>query len=91
MQYICPQKAIHICSFAVVLGIIFVVDSNDRERCSEAREELSRMLAEEELQNAALLVFANKQVSQTDLRWAYSHHTCMWKHNFIQNWIVKVF
>ncbi|QSL65511.1 hypothetical protein MERGE_002824 [Pneumocystis wakefieldiae] len=42
-------------------GIIFVVDSNDRERVSEAREELSRMLNEDELRDAVLLVFANKQ------------------------------
>lgn len=39
------------------------MDSNDRERCTEAREELMRMLAEEELRDAVLLVFANKQVS----------------------------
>ncbi|XP_058481066.1 ADP-ribosylation factor 1 [Solea solea] len=42
-------------------GVIFVVDSNDRERCAEAREELLRMLAEDELREAVLLVFANKQ------------------------------
>ncbi|KAJ1675538.1 ADP-ribosylation factor 2 [Spiromyces aspiralis] len=42
-------------------GIIFVVDSNDRERIPEAREELNRMLNEDELSNALLLVFANKQ------------------------------
>ncbi|KTW28571.1 ADP-ribosylation factor [Pneumocystis carinii B80] len=42
-------------------GIIFVVDSNDRERISEAREELMRMLNEDELRDAVLLVFANKQ------------------------------
>ncbi|XP_059811701.1 ADP-ribosylation factor 1-like [Hypanus sabinus] len=42
-------------------GLIFVVDSNDRERVSEAREELTRMLAEEELEDAVLLVLANKQ------------------------------
>uniref|UniRef100_A0A669B258 ADP-ribosylation factor 2b n=1 Tax=Oreochromis niloticus TaxID=8128 RepID=A0A669B258_ORENI len=42
-------------------GLIFVVDSNDRERVNEAREELSRMLAEDELRDAVLLVFANKQ------------------------------
>jgi small GTP-binding protein len=42
-------------------GLIFVVDSNDRERVSEAREELMRMLAEDELRDAVLLVFANKQ------------------------------
>lgn len=42
-------------------GLIFVVDSNDRERLAEAREELSRMLLEDELRDAILLVFANKQ------------------------------
>ncbi|KAL0608668.1 ADP-ribosylation factor 1 [Plecturocebus cupreus] len=44
-------------------GLIFVVDSNDRERVNEAREELMRMLAEDELRDAVLLVFANKQVA----------------------------
>ena len=39
------------------------MDSNDRERMSEAREELQRMLNEGDLQDAVLLVFANKQVS----------------------------
>lgn len=43
-------------------GLIFVVDSNDRERMGEAREELNRMLQEDELRDAKLLVFANKQV-----------------------------
>ncbi|KAF2295379.1 hypothetical protein GH714_032706 [Hevea brasiliensis] len=42
-------------------GLIFVVDSNDRERISEARDELHRMLSEDELRDATLLVFANKQ------------------------------
>lgn len=51
----------------LVPGLIFVVDSNDRERVNEAREELTRMLAEDELRDAVLLVFANKQVSITYL------------------------
>ena len=42
-------------------GLIFVVDSNDRERVEDAREELHRMLNEPELNDAVLLVFANKQ------------------------------
>jgi len=42
-------------------GLIFVVDSNDRERIGEAKEELTKMLAEDELKNCVLLVFANKQ------------------------------
>lgn len=47
-------------------GIIFVVDSNDRDRINEAREELQLMLNEDELnedelKDAVLLVLANKQ------------------------------
>ena len=42
-------------------GLIFVVDSSDKERVELAREELQRMLGEEELRDAVLLVFANKQ------------------------------
>lgn len=42
-------------------GLIFVVDSNDKERMGDAREELERMLGEDELRDAVLLVFANKQ------------------------------
>jgi len=42
-------------------GLIFVVDSNDRERVAEAQEELTKMLQEDELRDAKLLVFANKQ------------------------------
>ncbi|KAF3845975.1 ADP-ribosylation factor 2a [Gymnodraco acuticeps] len=42
-------------------AVVFVVDSNDRERIGEAKEELMRMLAEDELADAKLLVFANKQ------------------------------
>ncbi|XP_028305068.1 ADP-ribosylation factor 4 [Gouania willdenowi] len=42
-------------------GLIFVVDSNDRERVVEAKDELHKMLQEDELRDAVLLVFANKQ------------------------------
>jgi len=42
-------------------GLIYVVDSNDRDRIEDAREELSKMLNEDEMREAALLVFANKQ------------------------------
>uniref|UniRef100_A0A3Q3XEM1 ADP-ribosylation factor-like protein 14 n=1 Tax=Mola mola TaxID=94237 RepID=A0A3Q3XEM1_MOLML len=42
-------------------GLIFVVDSNDRERINEAKEEVMRMLSEDELKEAVLLVLANKQ------------------------------
>merc|ERR1740127_145651 len=42
-------------------GLIFVVDSNDRDRVEDAREELSKILNEDEMRDAVLLVFANKQ------------------------------
>lgn len=41
--------------------MIFVIDSTDIERLGTASEELAAMLHEEELRDAALLVFANKQ------------------------------
>ena len=61
-------------------GIIFVVDSNDTERVEEAREELHRMLAEDELKDAHLLVMANKQdlpgaMTPTDLADGLGLHT----------------
>ncbi|KAJ8046943.1 ADP-ribosylation factor 4 [Holothuria leucospilota] len=47
--------------FTNTQGLIFVVDSNDRERISEAQEELKRMMNEDELKDAIVLIFANKQ------------------------------
>ncbi|GJZ54048.1 putative ADP-ribosylation factor [Tanacetum coccineum] len=43
------------------IGLIFVDDSNDRDRVVEARDELHRMLKEDEVRDAVLVVFANKQ------------------------------
>ncbi|KAK2975026.1 hypothetical protein RJ640_017254, partial [Escallonia rubra] len=42
-------------------GLIFVIDSGDRERFIEARDLLQRMLNVEELRDTVLLVYANKQ------------------------------
>eukprot|EP00619_Florenciella_sp_RCC1007_P008794 CAMPEP_0205923010 /NCGR_PEP_ID=MMETSP1325-20131115/15428_1 /ASSEMBLY_ACC=CAM_ASM_000708 /TAXON_ID=236786 /ORGANISM="Florenciella sp., Strain RCC1007" /LENGTH=186 /DNA_ID=CAMNT_0053291137 /DNA_START=18 /DNA_END=578 /DNA_ORIENTATION=+ len=42
-------------------ALIFVVDSNDRERVGQARDELMALLNDAELRQASLLVFANKQ------------------------------
>ena len=42
-------------------ALIYVVDSSDKERIDIAREELQKMLAEDELKDAVLLVLANKQ------------------------------
>ena len=42
-------------------GIIFVVDSSDKDFMEDAAEELKKNLAEEELKNCCILVMANKQ------------------------------
>lgn len=47
--------------FQGTTAIIYVVDSNDRERIGDAKEELDKMLCEEEIQDVPLLVIANKQ------------------------------
>jgi GTPase SAR1 family protein len=41
--------------------LIWVVDSNDRERFQESRDELHKFLQEDGLKDTILLVFANKQ------------------------------
>ena len=42
-------------------ALIFVVDSNDRDRVSLARAELHRIASDENLERAPILVWANKQ------------------------------
>ena len=42
-------------------AVIFVVDSQDRGRLAEAKEELDGVLNDDRLRNATLLVFNNKQ------------------------------
>ena len=42
-------------------GLIFVIDSNDKDPIDAAREELQKMLQEDELKDSVVLVFANKQ------------------------------
>ncbi|KAH8706907.1 ADP-ribosylation factor family-domain-containing protein [Phaeosphaeriaceae sp. PMI808] len=49
------------CYYANTAAVIFVIDSTDIDRLTTASEELAAMLNEEELRDAALLVFANKQ------------------------------
>ena len=47
--------------FDKINAIIFVVDASDRERIQKAQEELHRVISDEELAGAPVLVFANKQ------------------------------
>ncbi|KAN0028518.1 hypothetical protein ACTFIV_010363 [Dictyostelium citrinum] len=42
-------------------AVIFVVDSTDRERIDEVKEEIDNLLIQNELKDAQLLIFANKQ------------------------------
>ena len=42
-------------------GLIFVIDSSDRARMDEARQELHRIINDREMKDSLLLVFANKQ------------------------------
>ncbi|CAO3647570.1 unnamed protein product [Cunninghamella blakesleeana] len=42
-------------------GLIFVIDSQDRDRIDEARQELHRIMSDREMKDCLLLVFANKQ------------------------------
>lgn len=42
-------------------GLVFVVDSTDTARLEEAGLELFRLMSDDELRNAAVLVLANKQ------------------------------
>lgn len=42
-------------------ALIFVVDSADEERLAEARDELQKLMNEDELRDSILLVYANKQ------------------------------
>ncbi|KAF2763979.1 ARF/SAR superfamily [Teratosphaeria nubilosa] len=49
------------CYYSNTAAVVFVIDSTDVDRLGTAGEELRSMLAEEELRDAALLVFANKQ------------------------------
>ena len=49
------------CYYANTAAVIFVIDSTDIERLQTASDELAAMLNEDELREAGLLVFANKQ------------------------------
>lgn len=76
--------------FQETQGLIFVVDSNDRERIQEAKDELYRLLKEEELERAALLVLANKQdlpnaMTASELSERLSLHSLRTRNWYIQS------
>jgi len=49
------------CYYQNTNAVIYVIDSADSERMSISKQELLSMLEEDELKDAALMVFANKQ------------------------------
>merc|ERR1712048_224226 len=71
-------------------GLIFVVDANDRDRIENARDELTTMLKEDEMRDAVVIVFANKQdlpnsmpaAEVTEKLGLHTMHTRQW---FIQS------
>jgi ADP-ribosylation factor family len=54
----CGQASSH-----ALQAIIYVVDSTDRDRIGISREEFHSLLSEDELAEALILVYANKQAS----------------------------
>ena len=42
-------------------ALMFVIDSNDRDRIEEVHDELWRFLGEDELRDSVILIMANKQ------------------------------
>ena len=46
--------------YANILGIIFVVDAHAAERMPDAKEEIQRMLGDENAKKIPMLVYANK-------------------------------
>eukprot|EP00826_Nyctotherus_ovalis_P023261 TRINITY_DN1788_c0_g2_i9.p1 TRINITY_DN1788_c0_g2~~TRINITY_DN1788_c0_g2_i9.p1 ORF type:complete len:185 (+),score=51.68 TRINITY_DN1788_c0_g2_i9:126-680(+) len=49
-------------------GIVYVLDSTDKERLAEAKEEFLRVMTEQDLKYIRILVFANKQDKAGALR-----------------------
>jgi len=46
--------------YAGTQALIFVLDSNDRDRVDEAKQELLRIINDREMKDAVILVYANK-------------------------------
>ncbi|XGW29348.1 hypothetical protein V3C99_008845, partial [Haemonchus contortus] len=70
-------------------AIIFVVDSADVDRMEEARNEIHSLVADAELHDAVLLVFANKQdmpnaMSATEISKALDMHCIMNREWYVQ-------
>lgn len=47
--------------YSSIEGIVFVVDSSNVERIQDARDEIQKLLANDEAKNIPILILANKQ------------------------------
>jgi len=54
--------------YSTIDGIIFVIDASNEERVVEAKDELLKLLANEEAKELPCLIFANKQDLPTAIR-----------------------
>ncbi len=54
--------------FSGVSGLIFVIDSSDTERISEAGEELLKVVNNPEMKSVPFIILANKQDEKTALK-----------------------
>ncbi|KAG8501531.1 hypothetical protein CXB51_004018 [Gossypium anomalum] len=66
-------------------GLIFVVDSNDRDRVVEARDELHRMLNEDELRDAVLLQDLPNAMNAAEITDKLGLHSLRQRHWYIQS------
>ena len=69
--------------------MIYVVDSCDRARFHESRDELKRMLAEDQLRNVPVLILANKQdlpgaANCTEITQAFEMHKIAGRDWYVQ-------
>lgn len=54
-------EALHRHYYANSQGVIYVVDSNDRKRIDEMKDQLNRILIDNDLRDVIVLIIANKQ------------------------------
>ncbi len=47
--------------YSTIEGVVFVIDSSNVDRINEAKDELNKLLANEEARQVPCLIFANKQ------------------------------
>ena len=54
-------KIIILANFWLIVGLVWVVDSNDKMRLNDCKKELFSILKQEKLAGATLLIYCNKQ------------------------------